>query len=394
MENSNSKPEFSVNSSENSSLNLSENSGSNSRRNFFKNSAKLGVASAAFAGLGGILNLANAATNSSSNSSVNSSKNSQLNSTQNSSENSQKKGQNMQTQIWYITGGSGGLGLALAKYALSKGDKVAVTSRKIANLEAKFGKESENFLPLKLTFEKNLQKQIVQNVAAIKRKFGRLDNVVNNAGYGLGGFVEEVSEAQLREQFEVNVFAAFLVAQESLKVLRPQALSEGGSAQNVRGRIFNLSSIAGFRVPNASTPYSMSKFALSALSEGLMLDLADFGIAVVNVMPAGFRTEFLGASWKAGGTKIADYDAKRAAATANVSAYNGKQAGDPAKFAEVIYAISRQKTPPFSLFMGDGAYKSAENKIAFVQKDMKATRSYAGAAVDFADAGGSVFDRR
>lgn len=312
-----------------------------------------------------------------------------------STDSKRTKGVDMkQTQVWYITGGSGGLGLALAKYALAKGDKVAVTSRKLANLTAKFGKESESFLPLTLTFEKNMQSQIAKNISAIKAKFGRIDNVVNNAGYGLGGFVEEVSEAQLREQFEVNVFAPFLVAQESLKIMRPQAMRDGGSEKNIKARIYNLSSIAGFRVPNASTPYSMSKFALSALSEGLMLDVAPFGIAVVNVMPGGFRTEFLGSSWKVSELKIADYDTRREVAAKNVSNYNGAQAGDPEKFAKVIYDTSRMQSPPFSLFMSEAAYKSAENKIAFVQKDMKATRKYAGSAVDYANSAGSAFDKR
>ncbi len=228
----------------------------------------------------------------------------------------------------------------------------------------------------------------------MKEKFGRLDNVVNNAGYGLLGFVEEVSEKQLREQFEVNVFAPFLVAQNALKILRPQALREGGGADNIRARIYNLSSIAGFRVPNASTPYSMSKFALSALSEGLGLECADFGIAAINVMPAGFRTEFLGASVALGEGQIAAYNAKREAFLQSTAAFNGKQAGDPAKFAQIIYKTSRLKKPPHNLFMGDAAYKSARNKIAFVQDDMKATESYAGAAADFAGSAGSAFDKR
>lgn len=150
-----------------------------------------------------------------------------------SNKNPQNKGISMsKQQIWYITGASGGLGFALAKYLLEKGDKVALTSRKKGNLEAKFGElaKSENFLSLVLTFDKNIDKQVAQNIAEVKRKFGRIDNVVNNAGYGLGGFVEEVSEKQLREQFEVNVFAPFLVAQNALKIMRPQAKSEGGSA--------------------------------------------------------------------------------------------------------------------------------------------------------------------
>lgn len=309
----------------------------------------------------------------------------------------QNKGDTMNSQqVWYITGASGGLGFALAKYLLEKGDKVAVTSRKKGNLEAKFGElsKSENFLPLVLTFDKNIDKQVAQNIAEIKRKFGRIDNVVNNAGYGVGGFVEEVSEKQLREQFEVNVFAPFLVAQNALKIMRPQAKSEGGNATNIKARIYNLSSIAGFRVPNGATPYSMSKFAVSALSEGLMLDLADFGIAVVNVMPAGFRTEFLGSSYKFSEIKIADYDEKRQAFINNAKGYNGKQAGNPEAFAKVIYETSRMAKPPFSLFMGDAAFKSARNKIAFVEGDIKATEKYAGKAVDFADSAESAFDKR
>ncbi|MBD5165231.1 MAG: SDR family oxidoreductase [Helicobacter sp.] len=304
------------------------------------------------------------------------------------------KGAIMKNQVWYITGASGGLGLELAKYLLEKGDKVAATSRKLANLEDKLGKESENFLPLQLRFDKGLNAQIAQNLAAVQQKFGRLDNVVNNAGYGLLGFVEEVSERQLREQFEVNVFAPFLVAQHALKILRPQALSEGGSAANIRARIFNLSSIGGFRVSNNSTPYCMSKFAISALSEGLLLDVGEYGIHTINVMPAGFRTEFLGASMVKGELKTTAYDARRKSFEERSAAYSGKQAGNPQKFAQILYEVSRNPKPPFSLFMGDAAFKSAQNKIAWVQEDIKATEADAGAAADFADAGGSAFDRR
>ena len=302
----------------------------------------------------------------------------------------------MASQVWYITGGSGGLGFALARYLLEKGDKVAVTSRKKGVAEKFKGLATdENFLPLVLNFDGQLNTQIADNLAQVSAKFGRLDNVVNNAGYGLLGFVEEVDEAQLRQQFETNVFAPFLVAQNALKIMRPQAIAEGGKAANrALARIYNLSSIGGFRVSNVSTPYCMSKFALSALSEGLMLDLADFGIAVINVMPAGFRTEFVGKSMHLGSLRLADYEEKRKAFEASTRNYNGKQAGDPAQFAKIIFETSRMENPPFSLFMGDAAYKSARNKIAAVESDMKITESYAGAAADFADAGDSVFDKR
>lgn len=301
---------------------------------------------------------------------------------------------NSNPQVWYITAASGGLGFALAQYLLEKGEKVAGTSRSLKNIQDKLGKESENFLPLELKFDKNMAKNIAANLKAVERKFGRLDNVVNNAGYALMGFVEEVSEKQLREQFEVNVFAPFLIAQNALAIMRPQALRENGNAQNIKARIYNISSIRGFSVANGSTPYSMSKFAVSALSEGLSLDTAEFGIAVVNVMPTQFRTEFAGSSMNLGELENPAYAARRKAYIERTSAYNGKQAGNPAAFAKVIFETSRQSKPPFYLFMGENAYKAARDKIALVQSDMKATERYAGAAVDFADAGESIFDQR
>lgn len=289
------------------------------------------------------------------------------------------------SQVWFITGASGGLGYELARYLLERGDKVAGTSRKLSNIESKLGKESANFLPLELTFGGNMAKYIESTLHATHKKFGRIDNVVNNAGYGLLGFIEEVSEEALRAQFEVNVFAPYLVAQNALKIMRPQSLHHGGNAQNIKARIYNLSSIAGFRVSNNSTPYCMSKFALSALSEGLMLDVSEYGIHTINVMPAGFRTEFLGSSMQLGDRQIEAYNVRREQFMANAKNYSGKQAGNPKAFAKIIYETSRMPKPPFSLFVGEAAYKNAESKIAWLQEDMQATQGYAGKSADFAD---------
>ena len=359
-----------------------------SRREFIKTSAKLGVAVAA-TGLSPLL-ASNSGANSNKNSqnsvnlSVNSSNKSGANTATSTKGNAMQKAQN-NPQVWFITGASGGLGFALAKYLLEKGDKVAVTSRKKENLEKKFGElaKSENFLALTLTFDKNIDKQVSQNLAQIQKKFGRLDNVVNNAGYGLLGFVEEISEKQLRQQFEVNVFAPFIVAQNALKIMRPQALSEGGNAQNIKARIYNISSIGGFKVSQCASVYCMSKFALSALSEGLDLDTLPFGVAAVNVMPGGFRTEFFGTSKNFGDLRVKDYDERRESYKARTDTFNGKQAGNPEKFAEVIFEISRMKKPPQHLFMSEGAFRLAREKIATIEANITATESYAGAAVDF-----------
>ena len=126
------------------------------------------------------------------------------------------------------------------------------------------------FLPLELNFDSNLEQNIAANFKSIQEKFKSLDNVVNNAGYGLLGFVEETSLKELEQQFFVNVYAPFCVAKEALKIMRPLALKAGGNTDNIKARIFNISSIGGFRVSELSTPYAMSKFALSALSEGLI----------------------------------------------------------------------------------------------------------------------------
>lgn len=290
------------------------------------------------------------------------------------------KGESMQdSQVWFITGASGGLGLELAKYLLERGDKVVGTSRKLSKLD----KESANFLPLELNFDKNMAKDIESVLRATHKKFGRIDNVVNNAGYGLLGFVEEVSEKALRQQFEVNVFAPYLIAQNTLKIMRPQSLSQGGSSQNIKARIYNLSSLAGFMATSGSTPYSMSKFALSALSEGLALETKEFGIHTINVMPAAFRTEFFGSSAQLGDIELKEYEANRQELIQNIKNYNGKQEGNPKAFAKIIYETSRMPKPPFNLFIGENAYKGAEAKIAKVQEDMKATRKYAGKPADF-----------
>ena len=332
----------------------------------------------------------------------------------------------MTQQTWLITATTGGLGLALAKHLLDKGEYVAGTSRSKARLESILGKESEHWLPLELDFTSDLQAHSKAIIAQVYEKFGRLDNLVNNAGYGLLGFVEEVGIEELKRQFEVNVYAPYILTQEALKRLRPQALADKmatktseAQAQNldtqnlnaqshdlpkdppqdshtdsIKARIYNISSVGGYRVSALSTPYCMSKFALTALSEGLALDLAPFGIAVVNVMPTGFRTAFLGESARFGTQALSDYDAPRAEFQNLWANYNGKQPGDPAGFARAIFHTSRLEKPPHNLFMGEGAYTAAEQKIAAVQADMRVTREYAGSAIDFDKSGVSAFGGR
>lgn len=291
----------------------------------------------------------------------------------------------MQSQVWLITAASGGLGLALAKHLLEKGDRVVGTSRNLGKLESVLGKESSRFLPLELDFSGNLDGKMQEIINRVYQKFSRLDNLVNNAGYGLLGFVEETSEEELRKQFEVNVFAPFILTKAALKRMRPSSVQEGGNADSIKARIYNISSVGGFRVSQFSTPYCMSKFALSAFSEGLRDDLSEFGISVINVMPTGFRTEFLGDSVNFGSEDLDAYRAKKEELVKLWKQYSGKQPGNPDGFARAMFHTSRLDKPPLSLFMGEGAYVSAEQKMQWVQKDMQSTRDFAGSVIDFND---------
>ena len=121
------------------------------------------------------------------------------------------------------------------------------------------------------------------------------------------------------------------------------------------------------------------------------MDLQDFGIKAINVMPAGFRTEFAGSSLQKSSLKIQSYDTAREAFFAKLQDYNGKQAGNPQKFAEVLFSLSRAKNPPANLFLGENAFKSARAKIELIEADMKATQSYAGKAVEFSQSAKSAF---
>lgn len=184
-------------------------------------------------------------------------------------------------KIWFITGASRGFGLELTKLLLEKGHCVAATTRQLARLERTIGRENARFLPLEtnLIDETSVKNVLAKTIA----KFGRLDTVVNNAGYGQFGYVEEISDALVRKEFDVNFFGTLNVIRHALPFMRKQR----------SGHIFNLSSMAGFTGFPGSGIYCASKFAVSGLSESLRDELADFGIKVTCVKPGNFRTDFL-----------------------------------------------------------------------------------------------------
>ena len=185
-------------------------------------------------------------------------------------------------KVWFITGAARGIGLSLARKALANGDAVAVTSRTLGSLQQAFPSESANLLPMEVDLgsEASVKAAIEQTIAI----FGRIDQVVNNAGYGQQGTIEALSDAELRRNFEVNVFAPLHVLRHALPQLRRQR----------SGHVFNVASIVGFQGGYAGWgSYVASKFALAGLTETLAAELAELGIKATVVYPGPVRTGFL-----------------------------------------------------------------------------------------------------
>jgi Short-chain alcohol dehydrogenase of unknown specificity len=257
----------------------------------------------------------------------------------------------IKNSIWFITGASKGMGLRLAQRLLEAGAKVAVTSRSKSALVKKLGEK--NVLPLEVdvTDETNVRQAVKETIA----QFGRIDVVVNNAGYGQFGAVEEVSDPEARANFDINVFGLLNVVRATLPHLRERRA----------GHILNIASIAGITgaFPGFGV-YCATKFAVAGLSEGLHADLAGLGVNVTCVYPGYFRTEFLAAGSPAvPAAPIADYQAAHELVGQHVNGgIDGHQPGDPEKLASVLMNVATMATPPLHLVLGSDALGLAEQK--------------------------------
>ncbi|WP_158841202.1 SDR family oxidoreductase [Saccharothrix deserti] len=240
------------------------------------------------------------------------------------------------SKIWFVTGSSRGFGRHFVEAALSRGDKVAATARNTDSLADLVAAHGDAVLPLALDVTDKAA--VTASVKQAHEHFGRLDVVVNNAGYGLFGAVEELSESDVRAQFETNLFGALWVTQAVLPYLRAQ-----GS-----GHIVQISTIGGVTAfPNLGG-YNASKWALEGLSEALAQEVAAFGIKVTLVEPGGYATDWAGAS-AAQAQPLAAYDGVReavAAAFANVTM------GDPAAAGPALLKIVDAENPPLRVFFG------------------------------------------
>lgn len=238
---------------------------------------------------------------------------------------------------WFITGTSRGFGRAFTTAALERGDHVAATARDIASLEDLCGRFGESLVPLELDVTD--KPAVEEAVAAANRALGGLDVVVNNAGYGLFGMVEELSEAELRDQMETNFFGAFWVTQACLPYMRAQ-----GS-----GHIVQISSIGGVAAFPSLGGYHASKWALEGFSEALAQEVAGFGIRVTLVEPGAFATDWMGSSAvHAAGTVGAYLPLKEAMSASGAM----PDFGDPAGAAKALLEIVDAEAPPLRVLFG------------------------------------------
>jgi len=262
-------------------------------------------------------------------------------------------------KVWLVTGASKGLGLTLVNKLLAQGYKVAATSRDLNALKEAVDNSSAKFLPLEvdLTNPDSVEKAIHKT----NETFGRLDVIVNNAGYGIGGAIEELSQEEILQSFNVNVFGTINVIEKAMPYLRAQR----------SGYFINVSSIAGFAPAIGWSVYSAAKHAIIGLSEVLAQDVKPLGIKVTVVAPGAFRTQFLSdESLILSGKKIDDYKEIRESHE-KYKEMNGHQLGDPEKAAQVFIDLAESEDPPVRLYLGSDAYKRAAAKIETLSSDLE-----------------------
>ncbi len=270
---------------------------------------------------------------------------------------------NTLTRVWFITGCSKGLGRALAETVLQHGDRVVATARNVDTLGSleEIGGDRVLVLPLDVC-----DAQAVNGaVDATLRCFGRIDVVVNNAGYGLAGAVEELGDAEARAQFDTNVFGVLNVLRAALPTLRQQR----------SGHILQISSVAGM----VSTPglgiYNASKYALEGLSEALALELGPFGVRVTLIEPGPFRTDWAGPSLVTPRQRIDAYAETAAARIDWIVGNSGKQQGETVRAAQGICDITRNEKPTLHLVLGKSGLDRVRGKLQAISAEIDAWES-------------------
>ena len=275
---------------------------------------------------------------------------------------------NRDNPVWLITGCSTGFGRELAKLVLARGWRAVVTARdpsKVADIAA--GHHDRTLiLPLDVT----RRAQIDEVVAQAKQRFGRIDALVNNAGYGYLAAIEEGEDEAVRAMFETNVFGLVDMTKAVLPLMREQR----------SGLIVNISSIGGLTSFAATGYYHGTKYAVEGISESLATEVKPLGIDVLIVEPGPFRTNWAGPSIKQSGTQISAYAATAGERRKQTEARSGSQAGDPVRGAQAIIDAALSDSPPLRLLLGRTALELARKKLDFMRNDFDTWESTTVAA--------------
>lgn len=268
-------------------------------------------------------------------------------------------------KVWFITGCSTGLGRELAEVLLQSGYRVVATARDsgtIADLASSFPDTARTF-----SLDVTSPAQVRSAIEFALKEFGRIDVLVNNAGYGLLGAIEEPSDSQIREQFETNFFGAVDVMRAVLPVMRSQNY----------GHVLNLSSVAGFIASGSAGYYAATKFALEALSESLSQEGTEHNIRVTIVEPGPFRTDFAGRSLKAPENLMPDVYPNTVKFLDYFAEVDRKQVGDPRKAAKVMIEVVESANPPLRLPLGENCITRIEAELEKVKADITPWREIA-----------------
>jgi NAD(P)-dependent dehydrogenase (short-subunit alcohol dehydrogenase family) len=279
---------------------------------------------------------------------------------------------NETTPVWFITGCSTGFGLELAKAVIARGWRAVVTARDAASVAALSEGHEDTVLAIALDVTK--PEQIKAAVAAADQRFGRLDVLVNNAGYGYQSAIEEGEEDKIRAQFDANVFGLFAVTRAVLPIMR----------RNRKGHIINVTSIGGLVGFGASGYYAATKHAVEGWSDSLAVEGKPLGIKVTCVEPGPFRTDWAGRSLIQTPNRIEDYAETAGARMKTTAGYSGQQPGDPAKAAEAMIKITQVESPPRHLPLGPFAVEEAAKKARALLAEVEQWRELA-LATSFTD---------
>lgn len=266
-------------------------------------------------------------------------------------------------KTWFITGTSQGMGLILVKQLLAQGFNVVATARNVESIKSAVDSSSDQFLPLQVNLIS--EESVKQAVDSAIEKFGSIEYLVNNAGYGLMGGIEESSDLEVRANFDVNVFGLLNVTRAVLPHMRAEKF----------GHIINLSSVFGLIAGAGWGIYCATKFAVEGLSEALAQEVKPFGINVTIIEPGYVRTNFLNASSLITvANPIEDYTSIREGVRAHQNDIPGNQPGDPDKVAELMIKVTQNPEPPLRLLTGSDAYGFANYKIDSLKNEIEANK--------------------